>query len=66
VDDFNLIRFAGVASRDVTLREQSMQEVAVVGLELAMNVFQVHGVAADWRIVFRRQLRRSEVLGFID
>ena len=47
VDDLHLTGFAGVASRDVTLREQNMQEVAVVGLDLAKNVFQVHGVAAN-------------------
>lgn len=41
-----------------------MQEVAVVGLDLAKNVFQVHGVAADGGVVFRRQLRRGQVLGF--
>jgi len=53
VDDLHLTGFAGVASRDVTLREREMQEVAVVGLDLAKNVFQVHGVAADGSLVFR-------------
>jgi len=43
-----------------------MQEVAVVGLDLAKNVFQVHGVAADGSVVFRRQLRRGQVLSFFD
>ena len=41
-----------------------MQEVAVVGLDLAKNVFQVHGLAADGGVVFRRQLRRNQVRSF--
>ena len=47
-------------------RERKMQEVAVVGLDLAKNVFQVHGVAADGGVVFRRQLRRAQVLSFFE
>jgi len=41
-----------------------MQEVAVVGLDLAKNVFQVHGVASDGAVLVRRQLRRTQVLDF--
>lgn len=41
-----------------------MDEVAVVGLDLAKNVFQMHGVASDGRVLFRRQLRRAQMLGF--
>ena len=41
-----------------------MQTIAVVGLDLAKNVFQVHGVAADGAVVVRRQLRRGQVLAF--
>lgn len=36
-----------------------MQEVAVVGLDLAKNVFQVHGVANDGAVLVRRQVRRA-------
>lgn len=41
-----------------------MQEIAVVGLDLAKNVFQVHGVASDGAVLVRRQLRRAQVLDF--
>lgn len=41
-----------------------MQTIAVVGLDLAKNVFQLHGVAADGTVVVRRQLRRGQVLAF--
>jgi len=39
-------------------------KVTTIGLDLAKNWFQVHGVAADGRVVIRRKLRRSEVIGF--
>jgi transposase len=35
-----------------------------IGLDLAKNVFQAHGVAANGEILFRRKLRRSEVIEF--
>jgi transposase len=40
--------------------------VATIGLDLAKNVFQVHGVDADGHVVLRRKLRRSEVLPFFE
>jgi transposase len=39
-------------------------EVSIIGLDLAKNVFQVHGVDAAGRIVIRRAIRRSQVLPF--
>ena len=41
-----------------------MEEVAVVGLDLAKNVFQVHGVCSAGAVAFRKQLRRAQVLSF--
>jgi transposase len=35
-----------------------MTEVTTIGLDLAKNVFQVHGVDASGETVIRRQLRR--------
>jgi len=43
-----------------------MNEVTTIGLDLAKNVFQIHGVDASGRIVVRRQLRRSQVLPFFE
>lgn len=40
--------------------------VTTIGLDLAKNVFQVHGIDADGRVVLRRKLRRSEVLRFFE
>ena len=36
--------------------------VTTIGLDIAKNVFQVHGVDAEGQPVIRRQLRRSQVL----
>ena len=39
-----------------------MSEVAVIGLDLAKSVFQVHGVDAQGQTVMRRRLSRGQVL----
>jgi transposase len=41
-----------------------MGQVSTIGLDIAKRVFQVHGVDAAGAVVFRRQLRRTEVLRF--
>ena len=41
-----------------------MDEVSVIGLDLAKHVFQVHGAEASGRVVLRKQLRRAQVLEF--
>lgn len=41
-----------------------MTEVSTIGLDLAKNVFQAHGASAAGDVLFRRKLRRDQVLGF--
>ena len=41
-----------------------MQAVKTIGLDIAKSGFQVHGVDADGQVVFRRQLKRRNVLAF--
>lgn len=41
-----------------------MSDVVTVGLDLAKNVFQVHGTDDVGRVVLRKKLRRSQVLEF--
>jgi transposase len=41
-----------------------MSKISIVGLDLAKNVFQVHGVDAPGGVVLRRQLRRGAVEKF--
>ena len=43
-----------------------MGKITTVGLDLAKNVFQVHGVSDDGRVLVRRQLRRRQVLAFFE
>ena len=38
--------------------------LGTIGLDLAKNVFQVHGADSAGAVVFRRQLRRGKVLAF--
>ena len=43
-----------------------MNEVITIGVDLAKNVFQVHGVDAEGAVLIRRQLRRRQVLPFFE
>lgn len=43
-----------------------MEKITTIGLDLAKNVFQVHGADADGAPVLRRKLRRAEVLTFFE
>ena len=43
-----------------------MNEVTTIGVDLAKNVFQVHGVDGAGAIVIRRQLRRRQLLSFFE
>lgn len=37
-----------------------MGEVSFVGVDVAKNVFQVHGAAADGSVLFRKKLSRPQ------
>jgi transposase len=41
-----------------------MNEVSIIGVDLAKSVFQLHGVDETGKLVLRRQLRRSQMLEF--
>ena len=41
-----------------------MGEVITIGLDLAKSVFQAHGADASGEVVFRKKLRRDQVLPF--
>src|SRR3989449_8785897 len=41
-------------------------QVSTIGLDLAKNVFQVHGIDANEKVVVRKQLRRSQVMKFFE
>ena len=39
-------------------------QLTTIGLDIAKNVFQVHGVDAQGRVVLRQRLARAKVLVF--
>lgn len=41
-----------------------MDAISVIGLNLAKNIFQVHGANAHGKKVLLKKLKRAEVMGF--
>lgn len=42
-----------------------MSEISIIGIDLAKQVFQVHGAAADGSVAFRKKLPRARLLPFL-
>lgn len=42
-----------------------MQEISIIGVDLAQNVFQLHGAAADGSVLFRKKLSRPQFQRFM-
>ena len=42
-----------------------MNEVGIIGIDLAKRVFQLHGAAADGSVVFRKKLTRAQLVPFL-
>ena len=60
------IECAKVVGVEAPLRGRAyMNEVSIIGLDLAKNVFQAHGAGADGSVVFRRKLSRAQLLKFM-
>jgi transposase len=45
-------------------KKESTMKIMRIGLDLAKNVFQVHGVDPQGKVVLRRQLRRHQMIAF--
>ena len=41
-------------------------QVTTIGLDIAKNVFQVHGIDPEENVVVRKQLRRGQVMRFFE
>ena len=41
-------------------------QVTTVGLDLAKNIFQVHGITADGSVASNKSLRRAQLLQFFE
>ena len=53
---------AGSLGLDLShLPEQSMDPIAIVGLDLAKRIFQVHGARADGSVALRKKLSRVRI-----
>ncbi len=42
-----------------------MEQVTIVGIDLAKRSFQLHGAGADGSVAFRRKLSRGRLLDFL-
>ena len=42
-----------------------MKMVSIIGIDIAKNVFHLHGAAADGEVLFRRKLTRGKLLDFV-
>lgn len=42
-----------------------MKVISIIGVDLAKNVFQLHGAAADGTVLFRKKLTRPQFQRFI-
>lgn len=42
-----------------------MTEVSTIGVDLAKNVFQIHGAHADGSVAFRKKVNRAQFLSFL-
>jgi transposase len=41
-------------------------QITTIGLDIAKNVFQVHGIDAEEKVVVRKQLRRGQIMRFFE
>ena len=63
----------GVAMRHNAVTIEALQlrgtiriQVTTIGLDLAKNIVQVHGVTADGTTLFNRPVRRAQLLKFFE
>ena len=42
-----------------------MEEVSIIGIDLAKRSFQVHGAKSDGSVVYRKKLSRGKALSFL-
>lgn len=42
----------------------STMEITTIGIDLAKNVFQVHGITKHGKVLVRKQLRRDQMAAF--
>src|SRR6185312_12431170 len=53
-----------IVRRPLTREEATAMKITTIGVDLAKNVFQVHGVDARGKAGLKKQLKRAQVLPF--
>src|SRR6202521_3839189 len=48
------------------MRGAVQMQITTIGLDIAKNVFQVHGIDASEKVVVRKQLRRGKLIAFFE
>jgi transposase len=48
------------------MRGAVQMQITTIGLDIAKNVFQVHGIDANEKVVVRKQLRRNQIIAFFE
>ena len=56
---------AKVAVSKRCYEEVSMHDTIIIGIDLAKNLFQLHGMRADGAVAFRRKVSRARLLPFL-
>jgi len=51
-------------SHHLTEEAESVMNIKTIGLDIAKNVFQLHGVDINGKTVLRKQLKRDKLLEF--
>jgi transposase len=41
-------------------------QLTTIGLDIAKNVFQVHGIDATEKVIVRKQLQRGQIIAFFE
>ena len=54
-----------VMLKSTSMEEVSVEEVTIIGIDLAKSVFQPHGADASGRPVFRKKLSRAQFTRFM-
>src|SRR3974390_642470 len=57
-------RCAKVEGLSTTLREASVSEVSIIGLDIAKHVFHAHGADERGRVIFSKRIGRGKLLDF--
>jgi hypothetical protein len=56
----------GGSSETNHIRGAVHMQITTIGLDIAKNVFQIHGIDAAEKVIVRKQLRRGQIIAFFE